>query len=99
MTCSRTSRRFSFSNIDRFSTSSLVTRLTTDTNNVQQAYMMLIRTAIRAPMMIVFAIIMAFITGGSMAVIYVIVAVVLGFFLFYIGHQGHAHLPAHLQKV
>ena len=75
---------FSFSNIDRFSTSSLVTRLTTDTNNVQQAYMMLIRTAIRAPMMIVFAIIMAFITGGSMAVIYVIVAVVLGFFLFYI---------------
>lgn len=78
-------QRFSFSNIDRFSTSSLVTRLTTDTNNVQQAYMMLIRTAIRAPMMIVFAILMAFITGGSMAVIYVIVAVVLGFFLFCIG--------------
>ena len=75
---------FSFSNIDRFSTSSLVTRLTTDTNNVQQAYMMLIRTAIRAPMMIVFAIIMAYITGGSMATIYVIVAVILGFFLFYI---------------
>ena len=75
---------FSFSNIDRFSTSSLVTRLTTDTNNVQQAYMMLIRTAIRAPMMIVFAIIMAYITGGSMATIYVVVAVILGFFLFYI---------------
>ena len=75
---------FSFSNIDRFSTSSLVTRLTTDTNNVQQAYMMLIRTAIRAPMMIVFAVIMAYITGGSMATIYVIVAVILGFFLFYI---------------
>ena len=78
-------QRFSFSNIDRFSTSSLVTRLTTDTNNVQQAYMMLIRTAIRAPMMIVFAILMAFVTGGSMAVIYVIVAVVLGGFLFCIG--------------
>ena len=75
---------FSFSNIDRFSTSSLVTRLTTDTNNVQQAYMMLIRTAIRAPMMIVFAVIMAYVTGGSMATIYVIVAVILGFFLFYI---------------
>ena len=75
---------FSFSNIDRFSTSSLVTRLTTDTNNVQQAYMMLIRTAIRAPMMIIFAVIMAYITGGSMATIYVIVAVILGFFLFYI---------------
>ena len=75
---------FSFSNIDRFSTSSLVTRLTTDTNNVQQAYMMLIRTAIRAPMMIIFAVIMAYITGSSMATIYVIVAVILGFFLFYI---------------
>ena len=81
----RNIQRFSFSNIDRFSTSSLVTRLTTDTNNVQQAYMMLIRTAIRAPMMIVFAILMAFVTGGSMAVIYVIVAVVLGGFLFCIG--------------
>ena len=78
-------QKFSFSNIDRFSTSSLVTRLTTDTNNVQQAYMMLIRTAIRAPMMIVFAILMAFVTGGSMAVIYVVVAVVLGGFLFCIG--------------
>ncbi len=73
---------FSFSNIDRFSTSSLVTRLTTDTNNVQLAYMMIIRTAIRAPMMIVFAIVMAFITGGPMAIIYVIVSVLLGFGLF-----------------
>ena len=67
-----------FSNIDRFSTSSLVTRLTTDTNNVQLAYMMLIRMAVRAPLMIVFAIVMAFVTGGSMAVVYVIVSVLLG---------------------
>ena len=71
-------QRFSFSNIDRFSTSSLVTRLTTDTNNVQQAFMMIIRTAIRSPLMIIFAIVMAFITGGSMAVVYVIVSIVLG---------------------
>ncbi|MBP3884736.1 MAG: ABC transporter ATP-binding protein [Olsenella sp.] len=71
-------QRFSFSNIDRFSTSSLVTRLTTDTNNVQLAYMMLIRMAVRAPLMIVFAIVMAFVTGGSMAVVYVIVSVLLG---------------------
>ena len=77
-----TIQRFSFSNIDRFSTSSLVTRLTTDTNNVQQSYMMIIRTALRAPMMIVFAIVMAFVTGGPMAVIYVIVSVVLGAILF-----------------
>lgn len=75
-------QRFSFSNIDRFSTSSLVTRLTTDTNNVQQAYMMVIRTAIRSPLMIIFAIVMAFITGGGMAAVYVVVAILLGFFLF-----------------
>lgn len=70
---------FSFSNIDRFSTSSLVTRLTTDVTNVQQAYMMLIRTAIRCPLMSVFSIVMAFVTGGPMAVIYVVVALALGY--------------------
>ena len=70
---------FSFSNIDRFSTSSLVTRLTTDVTNVQQAYMMLIRTAIRCPLMAIFSIVMAFITGGPMAVVYVIVAIALGY--------------------
>lgn len=75
-------QRFSFSNIDRFSTSSLVTRLTTDTNNVQLSYMMIIRTAIRAPLMIVFAIVMAFITGGLMAIVYVIVSVALGAAIF-----------------
>ena len=73
---------FSFSNIDRFSTSSLVTRLTTDTNNVQQAFMMLIRMAIRSPLMIIFAIVMAFMTGGPMAVIYVFVSILLGVGLF-----------------
>lgn len=77
-----TIQRFSFSNIDRFSTSSLVTRLTTDTTNVQLAYMMIIRTAIRAPLMIVFAIVMAFITGGSMAVVYVIISVLLSAAIF-----------------
>ncbi|ERL12245.1 ABC transporter, ATP-binding protein [Coriobacteriaceae bacterium BV3Ac1] len=75
---------FSFSNIDRFSTSSLVTRLTTDVTNVQQAYMMIIRTAIRSPMMIVFAIVMAFATAGPMAAVFVVVALFLGIFLFFI---------------
>ena len=75
-------QRFSFSNIDRFSTSSLVTRLTTDANNVQMAYMMIIRVALRAPLMVVFAITMAFVTGGPMAVAYVIVSVLLGAILF-----------------
>ncbi len=75
-------QRFSFSNIDRFSTSSLVTRLTTDVNNVQQAYMMLLRLVVRAPLMILFSIIMAFVTGGPMAVAFVIVSVLLGFAVF-----------------
>ena len=74
-------QRFSFSNIDRFSTNSLVTRLTTDTQNVQMAYMQIIRSAVRSPMMIIFAATMAFITGGKMAVVYVIVGFLLGFAL------------------
>ena len=77
-------QRFSFSNIDRFSTSSLVTRLTTDANNVQLAYMNIIRTAIRSPMMLVVAIVMAYVTGGPMATVYVAVSIVLGFLLFLI---------------
>ncbi len=64
---------FSFHNIDKFSTSSLVTRLTTDITNVQMSYMMIIRTAIRSPLMFIFAIIMAYIMGGSLATTFVIV--------------------------
>ncbi|MDO5107857.1 MAG: ABC transporter permease, partial [Coriobacteriaceae bacterium] len=73
---------FSFGNIDRFSTSSLVTRLTTDIANVQMAFMQIIRTAIRSPLLLTFATIMAFITGGRMAVVYVVVSILLGAFLF-----------------
>ena len=61
---------YSFANIDRFSTSSLVTRMTTDVTNVQFAFMMIIRAAIRCPLMLVFAFVMAFIMGGSMAFIF-----------------------------
>lgn len=63
---------FSFENIDKFSTSSLVTRLTTDVANVQMAYMMLIRVAIRCPLMLIFSLLMAFIMGGKMAFIFVV---------------------------
>ncbi len=56
---------FSFENIDKFLTSSLVTRLTTDITNVQNAYMMIIRSAIRAPLMVIFAFVMACIMGGK----------------------------------
>ena len=73
---------YSFENIDRFSTSSLVTRMTTDVTNVQNAYMMIIRMAIRCPLMLVFAFVMAFVMGGRMAFIFLIVAPILGFGLY-----------------
>ena len=68
---------FSFKNIDKFSSSSLVTRMTTDVSNVQMSYMMIIRTAIRAPLMLVFSIIMAYIMGGALATLFVIIIPVL----------------------
>ena len=68
--------------MDHFSTSSLVTRLTTDVSNVQNAYMMIIRAAIRFPLMLVFAFIMAFVMGGRMAFIFLVVVPILGFGLF-----------------
>ena len=73
---------YSFENIDKFSASSLVTRLTTDITNVQNAYMMMIRAAIRCPMMLVFSFTMAFVMGGRMAVIFLLVAPILGIGLF-----------------
>ena len=71
-------QRYSFENIDKFLASSLVTRMTTDVTNVQNAFMMIIRTAIRAPLMLVFALIMAFVMGGRMAFIFLIVIPILG---------------------
>lgn len=61
---------FSFANIDKFSTSSLVTRLTTDVTNVEMSYMMIIRTAVRAPFMLVFALTMSFTINSQMALIF-----------------------------
>lgn len=75
---------FSFSNIDKFSTSSLVTRLTTDVTNVQMAYMMIIRTAVRAPFMMIFAIIMAFAMCPQLSTIYVAIVPFLAFAFFMI---------------
>ena len=79
---------FSFGNIDKFSSSSLVTRLTTDITNVQMAYMMLIRIAVRAPLMFLFAIIMAFRMGGSLAMTFVVVVPVLAFGLILIARNA-----------
>lgn len=62
---------FSFENIDKFSTPSLVTRMTTDVTNVQFAYMMIIRVAVRSPLMMIFSLVMAFIMGGNLGWIFV----------------------------
>lgn len=75
---------FSFENIDRFSTSSLVTRLTTDVTNVQFAFMMMIRMAVRSPFMLIFSFVMAFVMGGKMAWIFVVLLPLMGFGLFLI---------------
>ena len=73
---------YSFESIDKFSSSSLVTRMTTDITNLQMSYMMLIRVAVRAPLMFVFAIIMAFVKGGFLAMAFVVVIPILVFGLF-----------------
>ena len=70
-------QRYSFENIDKFLTSSLVTRMTTDITNVQNAFMMIIRIAIRAPLMLIFAFVMAFVMGGKMAWIFLVVLPIL----------------------
>ena len=79
---------YSFENIDKFSSASLVTRMTTDINHVQIAYMMIIRTAIRAPLIMMFSIVMAFIMGGKLATSFVIIVPILGFGLFIISQKA-----------
>ena len=71
-------QNFSFENIDRFSASSLVTRMTTDVTNVQMAYMMIVRTVVRAPLMLIFSLIMGFVMGGRLALIFLFTIPVLG---------------------
>lgn len=75
---------YSFNNIDKFSSSSLVTRMTTDVTNVQMSYMMIIRTAIRAPLMLIFSIVMAFVMGGKLAFSFIILIPVLAIGLYLI---------------
>ncbi len=79
---------YSFRNIDRFSSSSLVTRITTDVTNVQMSYMMIIRTAIRSPLMFVFSITMAYIMGGALAGTFVVIVPILAFGLITIGRKA-----------
>lgn len=79
---------FAFANIDKFSSSSLVTRMTTDITNVQISYMMLIRIAVRCPLMMIFCIVMAYVMGGALATSFVIVVPILAFGLFLVGRKA-----------
>ena len=80
----RNIQTFSFANIDRFSSASLVTRMTTDVTNIQNAYMMLLRMAMRAPASIICAMAMSFFISPRLATIYLIAVIVLGALLLYI---------------
>ncbi len=79
---------YSFENIDKFSSASLVTRMTTDVANVQMSYMMIIRTAVRAPLMLIFSVVMAYIMGGALASAFVVVIPVLAVGLWIIGKKA-----------
>lgn len=84
-------QEFSFKNIDHFSTSSLVTRLTTDITNVQMAYMMSIRLLARAPIMIILSLIMTFTINAEIALILLVVVPILGGVLIFIAKKAHPH--------
>lgn len=79
---------YSFENVDKYSSSSLVTRLTTDVANVQISFMMIIRTAIRSPLMLIFSVIMAYIMGGFLATAFVVVIPVLAVGLYLISRKA-----------
>lgn len=82
-------QKFSFSNIDKFSSASLITRLTTDVTNVQNAYQMIIRQAVRAPIMLILALILSFSVNAKISLIFLIAIPVLGFGLFSIIMNVH----------
>lgn len=82
-------QNFSFSNIDKFSTSSIVTRLTTDVTNVQNAYQMIIRVAVRGPVMIIFSLIMAFGINHRLSLIFLAAVPILGIGLYLIMTKAH----------
>ena len=84
-------QEFSFYNIDKFSPSSIVTRLTTDVGNVQMAYMMLIRMAFRVPFTILFSLIMAFSINKKISLIFLLVIPVLSFVLLFIAKKAHKY--------
>ena len=91
-------QNFSFKNIDKFSTSSIITRMTTDVNFVQQAFMMLIRVALRSPLMLIFGLVATFIIGGPIATVLVFVVPVLAVSLILIFKAAHKHFKVLFKK-
>ena len=80
---------FSFYNIDKFSTSSLITRLTTDVGNIQFAFQMIIRIAVRAPLMLIASVVAAFTISPKLALVYLLIIPILGIGLWLIGSRAH----------
>ena len=80
---------FSFSNIDKFSTASLITRQTTDVTNVQNAFQMIVRIAVRSPVMLVFSLVMAFSINHQLSLIFLSMIPILGGGLFFIISKVH----------
>ena len=89
---------FSFQNIDKFSTASLVTRMTTDITNVQMAYMMIIRTLVRAPIMMIFSLIMAFTLSARLSLVFIVAIPVLGLVLYLIIRSAHGYFMRLFRK-
>ena len=89
---------FSFANIDKFSTSSLITRLTTDVTNIQMAYMMILRMCVRAPVTMIMAMIMAFFLSPRLASVYLIAVVVLGIVIFFIMRKATTYFQQAFPK-
>ena len=89
---------FSFANVDKFSTASLITRLTTDITNVQQSFMMIVRTLVRAPIMLVAATIMAIRLNAELATVFAFAIPILGIFLIAIGTRAFPRFKAMLKR-
>ena len=90
---------YAFENIDKFSTSSLITRLTTDVTNVQQAFQMIIRILVRGPIMMIFALIMCFTISAKLACIFLVAIPVLGFLLIFIVRKAHPNFETVFKKI
>ena len=89
---------YSFENIDKFSTSSLITRLTTDVTNVQMAFMMIIRILVRGPVMLIASLLMAFSINAKLSCLFLVSIPVLGVALFYIAIKAHPNFEKVFKK-